>query len=351
MQIFEELRAPIQPLDIEATTRAKRRQNSLTKPDGSLGLLEKIAIDLAAMQSTEQPVVDRISIHIFAADHGIVEESVSAFPQSVTGEMVRNFLNGGAAINVIANQLGARLEIIDVGIKVALPQHPGLIVSRAGSSTENFIRQAAMKKDQLSNALSTGRESVNRALANRAQLFIGGEMGIANTTAASALACALLEQSPDQLVGPGTGLDSKGIQHKKQVVQQALNFHKRSSNNPYLILQNLGGFEIAALVGAYIQCAQYGLPILIDGFICSVAALLASKISPGSTNWFVYAHKSHEPGHQIVLKALNAEPLLDLSMRLGEASGAGVAVPLLRMACALHNGMATFHQAQVSSAC
>lgn len=349
MQIIESLSAPVRLLDSGKASQALQRQNTLTKPNGSLGLLETMAIKLAAMQSTDTPAVDRVVISIFAADHGIAAEGVSAYPQAVTGEMVRNFLNGGAAINVIARQLNASLEVIDAGIAVAIPNRD-LIISRAGASTANFLQQAAMQKDQLNLALASGQEAVNRALRNRCELFVGGEMGIANTTSASTIACALLEETPDQLVGPGTGLNEDGIRHKKKVVQQALDLHQLNPADPIRILQYIGGFEIAALTSAFIHCAQHGLPVLIDGFICSVAALLAAKINPGSENWFIYAHKSHEPGHQAVLKALNADPILDLSMRLGEASGAGVTVPLLRMACALHNGMATFEQAQVSSA-
>ena len=205
-----------------------------------------------------------------------------------------------------------------------------------------------MEDESLIEALNVGRE---RALASRAdgsRLFIGGEMGIANTTSASALACALLDLPADRLAGPGTGLDRAGIEHKTAVIEQALRLHAGHIRSPWQALRRLGGLEIAALAGAYIGCAQQGLPVLVDGFISSVAALAASRLLPGADDWFLYAHSSAEPGHRAILEALAAEPLLDLGLRLGEGSGAAVAVPLLRQACALHNGMATFAEAGVS---
>ncbi|MCF6250306.1 MAG: nicotinate-nucleotide--dimethylbenzimidazole phosphoribosyltransferase [Methylococcaceae bacterium] len=328
--------------------KALNKQAQLTKPLGSLGLLENIAVRLAALQKTEQPAIEKVWVSVFAADHGIAEESVSAFPQVVTTEMVKNFANESAAINVLSRFVNADFEVIDVGL-LAATDISGIIVERAGNGTANFAKQAAMTEEQLRKALTTGKSAVERAKKQQSQLFIGGEMGIANTTSASAIAVALTGLPVAQLTGAGTGLDDAAIQHKAKVIQQSLILHQKFLENPLKVLQYLGGFEIAALLGAYIFSAQQGLPVLIDGFICSVAALLAVKINPETKSWFFYAHRSQEKGHQIVLEQLQANPLLDLNMRLGEGSGAVAAVPLLQMACKLHNEMATFEQAEITT--
>lgn len=334
--------------DQRAGDAARARQAELTKPPGSLGRLEQLAIRIAALQGTSLPSVERVQIAVFAADHGIADEGVSAFPQAVTGEMVRNFARGGAAINVLAHQLGATLEVIDVGTVSDPGELPGVIPARVASGTANFRRQAAMTPEQLAAALNAGRAAAERAVAANAQLFIGGEMGIANTTSASAVAVALLGAAPADLVGPGTGLDTAGVRHKAEVIQAALDHHALNGD-ALSVLAAVGGFEIAALSGAFMTCGQRRLPILVDGFIASVAALVALRQVPALAPWLIPAHRSAEPGHDRVLAALDLEPpLLDLGMRLGEGSGAATAVPLLRTACALHAGMATFADAAIS---
>lgn len=344
---------PCPTLNASYHERALERQSQLTKPPGSLGILEEIAIHLANLQQKDKPSVDRIAISVFAADHGVVEEGVSAFPQEVTAQMVLNFLSGGAAISVLANQLDATLEVIDVGILNALPEQAGLIIQRAGDGTANSSKEPAMSQKQLEIAFQAGFDAIERAVKNNAQLFIGGEMGIGNTTSAAALYCALLDLTPEQATGAGTGLDAFGIQHKVQVVQHVINMHKACENNPIEWLRCVGGFEVAALTGAYIHAAQSGLPVLVDGFISSVAALCAARIKPEISEWLFFSHVSAEQGHRLVLEQLlesfNQTPLLDLGMRLGEGSGAAVAVPLLRSACALHNEMATFAEAAVAT--
>lgn len=328
---------------------ARQRQASLTKPPGALGRLEDIAIDLAALQCKLKPQVERVHITVFAADHGVAAEGVSAFPQSVTAEMIRNFANGGAAISVAARSLGAKLAVVNLGT-AADPGHlPSVRNRHVGPGTANFTQQPAMTRAQLAAAFSAGRESVEEAAQAAADLYIGGEMGIANTTSATAIASVLLEMAPASLSGPGTGLDAEGVSHKATVVEKALALHRSTITDSTEALICVGGFEIAALAGAYIACAQTGLPVLVDGFISSVAALAAVRLNEGVRPWLFFSHHSAEPGHAAVLNALNAQPLLDLRMRLGEGSGAAVAVPLLRMACALHQQMATFDEAQVSS--
>lgn len=337
-----------QALDMTARSQAQARQQQLTKPAGSLGQLEQLAIALAAMQGSQRPQVEQLWISIFAGDHGVVAEGVSAYPQAVTGQMLRNFVSGGAAISVLAKQLGATLEVIDLGIAVPLEPLAGVRHLPIGPGTENFAHASAMTADQLRLALDVGRSSVQQAQEAGSQLFIGGEMGIGNTTSATAMACVLLECSALALAGPGTGLDSAGVARKAEVIEIALALHRSSISEPFEILQRLGGFEIAALTGAYIACAQQGITVLVDGFICSVAALLAVRLNPACRDWLLFAHSGAEPGHQRVLQALQAEPLLDLGLRLGEGSGAALAVPLLRLACSLHNDMATFTEAAVA---
>ena len=339
---------PCQPIDTQAVEQAQARQQQLTKPAGSLGRLESLAVQLAGLQGQVKPNLDQVWIAIFAGDHGVVAEGVSAFPQEVTGQMLLNFVSGGAAISVLARQLGARLEVVDLGTVTPTLNLPGVRHLNIGAGTANFVQGSAMTRAQGELALQAGRDSALRAVAAGAQLFIGGEMGIGNTTAASALACALLDCPVGQLTGPGTGLDPAGVNHKAQVIERALALHGAQRSDALQTLFNLGGFEIAALVGAYLACAQEGVAVLVDGFICSVAALLAVRLNPQARPWLLFGHRGAEPGHRHVLETLAAEPVLELGLRLGEGSGAALAVPVLRLACDLHGQMATFAEAAVA---
>jgi nicotinate-nucleotide--dimethylbenzimidazole phosphoribosyltransferase len=321
------------------------RQQQLTKPAGSLGLLEQVAVDFAGWQQREIAQLDNIQICVFAGDHGVVEEGVSAFPQVVTGEMVRNFVSGGAAISVIARHISASFSVVNMGLVARLDGVADVINCSIAQGTNNFSKATAMDSDQMANALQAGAEQIN----SDTELFIGGEMGIGNSTSAAAIVSAVLGLSEDQTVGKGTGVDEAGLASKRAVIKQAIILHKQRLTTPEGILTCLGGFEIAALVGAYIRCAQLGVPILIDGYISSAAALLACEFNPSARSWMLFAHRSQEPGHEYILAALKASPLLDLQLRLGEGSGAGVALPLVKMALALHESMATFEQAQVSN--
>ena len=334
---------PIQHPDRVAAEEAARRQETLTKPPGSLGELETLAIRLAGLQRRSRPVVERITIAVFAGDHGVAANGVSAFPQAVTAEMVRNFARGGAAISVLARQLGATLEVIDLGTVGDTSDVEGITHIGLGAGAADFTVAPAMTTAQRDAALDAGRAAVGDA-----DLFIGGEMGIGNTTAAAAVACALLQLPPSRLAGPGTGVDAEGVRRKAEIISKGLARHDIRPDAPFAALRCLGGFEIAALVGAYIAAGQRGVPVLVDGFISSVAALVAVRLRPELAPWLIYSHRSAEPGHALVLEALEAAPLLDLGMRLGEGSGAAVAVSLLRQACALHNEMATFAEAAVS---
>ena len=340
---------PAKAIDQTARAQAQARQQVLTKPSGSLGQLEQLAIELAGMQGRELPQVDAVSICVFAGDHGIAAEGVSAYPQAVTGQMLANFVNGGAAISVLVRSLGAHMQVIDLGTATALPELAGVKHLALGKGTANFAHTRAMSTEQCSAALAAGRDAALQADVPKSQLFIGGEMGIANTTSATALACALLDCPVVDLTGPGTGLDHAGVLHKIAVIEAALVLHRPQLADPLAILQCLGGFEIAALVGAYLAAAQAGITVLVDGFICSVAALLAVRLNPSCRAWLLFAHQGAEPGHARVLQALEAAPLLQLGLRLGEGSGAALATPLLQMACKLHGEMATFDQAAVAN--
>ncbi|MFL0809190.1 MAG: nicotinate-nucleotide--dimethylbenzimidazole phosphoribosyltransferase [Agarilytica sp.] len=326
--------------------KARHHQNNLTKPQGSLGKLEELAISFCAYQQTLRPEINNICVRVFAGDHGVCAQNISAFPQSVTAQMVDNFRHGGAAISVLSRELGADFSVINMGV-VNTPTSDNAVTEdfiRAG--THDFTERAAMDLDECYKALDSGRKHVR----NDADLFIGGEMGIGNTTSASAILALLLELEPKNTVGPGTGLAREAIEHKCAVIERSIQRHSAHTKAPLQALQYFGGFEITALAGAYISCGQKGIPVLVDGFISTAAALAAAKINPSITPWFIFSHMSAEPGHIHTLNFFGAKPLLDLNMRLGEGSGAAVAVPLIKTAIALHNNMASFESAGVSVA-
>lgn len=334
--------------DQNMVAAARAHQLQLTKPAGALGQLENIAISFAGMQGTVHPEVNQIQIAVFAGDHGVTEEKVSAYPQAVTAQMLENFAQGGAAINVLANELSARLSVVDVGVNAPASTSNKIINKRIIDGTANFCKHVAMSFDALERSLEVGRDIARQGLDDGMQLFIGGEMGIGNTTSATALAASLLEMSVRQLTGAGSGLNEKEIAHKCLVIDQALYFHRDEAVTPLDKLRCFAGVEIVALVGAYIFCAQNRVPVLVDGFIASVAAIYAQALNSGVRDWLLFSHKSKEPGHAHVLQSLQATPLIDLQMRLGEGSGAAVVVSIIKLALALHNNMATFSHAGVS---
>ncbi|MFT7388716.1 MAG: nicotinate-nucleotide--dimethylbenzimidazole phosphoribosyltransferase [Candidatus Endobugula sp.] len=348
---------PARAIDLSFRDRARAHQQQLTKPAGSLGQLEVYAEMFAGWQSTIHPHVEHIYIAVFAGDHGVCQQNISAFPQAVTTQMIANFLDGGAAISVLSRHLNAAFVVCNTGTVKPLPDHyiahPQWVDKHIAYGTADLSLHAAMTLVQLADALAAGCSVVDEACSQYSsdqplQLFIGGEMGIGNTTSASALCAALLELPSIDVVGPGTGVDARGLLHKQSVIDAALLLHKAILNEPCEILRCLGGLEIAALVGSYIRCAQLGIPILVDGFICTAAALMAVKLNPSVRHWMLFSHCSAEPGHRIALNVLSAEPILDLGLRLGEGSGAAIAVPILQSALLLHNTMATFEQAGVN---
>ena len=328
---------------------ARERQSQLTKPPGSLGRLEELAIALAALQATDRPRAVAAPIILFAGDHGVTAQNISAFPAAVTVEMLRNFASGGAAVAVLARELGVPLMVVDAGT-LATDPIAGVVSDKTRRGTRDFTVEAAMTADDRDEALAAGRRAVETA--GPADLVLFGEMGIGNTTSAAAIACALLGKPPAEIAGAGTGLDQAGIAHKIDVIARGLARHElegSSAPDARRVLETVGGLEIAALVGAIVAAAQRGSPVLVDGFIVTVAALAATRLNPSVRPWLLFAHRSAERGHAAVLAALAAEPILDLGLRLGEGSGAASALAVLRLACALHNGMATFAEAAVSN--
>ncbi|MGX1321458.1 nicotinate-nucleotide--dimethylbenzimidazole phosphoribosyltransferase [Bradyrhizobium sp. USDA 377] len=321
------------------------RQAQLTKPTGALGRLEQLAIELAGLQASEQPRAARVPIIIFAGDHGIVAQGVSAYPQAVTIAMMANFASGGAAISVLARELGSNLEVVDAGTLAAAM--PDIITDKPRHGTRDFSVEAALTPAELAFAFEAGQRAVARAEASRPDLLIFGEMGIGNTTTSAAIAASLLGISAEEIAGSGTGVDAAGRAHKARVIDAAIARHGVAGAPPEKILCAVGGLEIAAIAGAIIAAAQRRIPVLIDGFIVSVAALAAVRLNPSCQPFLLPSHQSAEQGHRLVLRALNVQPLISLDLRLGEGSGAAIALPLVRSACALHNGMATFAQANV----
>lgn len=336
--------------DVSAVHReaALSRQAQLTKPTGALGRLEQVAVHLAGLQRAEQPRAARVPIIIFAGDHGIVAQGVSAYPQEVTIAMMANFASGGAAISVLARELGASLEVVDAGTLAQSPL-PGIVTDKPRCGSRDFSLEAALEPAELAFAFDCGKRAVLRAEAGQPDMLILGEMGIGNTTASAAIASALLGVTAEEIAGSGTGVDAAGRARKARLIDAALARHSLTAQGVAAekILCAVGGLEIAAICGAIIAAAQRRIPILVDGFIVSVAALAAVRINPSCQPFLLPSHQSAEQGHHMVLRALNVHPLVSLDLRLGEGSGAAIALPLVRLACALHNGMATFAQANV----
>jgi nicotinate-nucleotide--dimethylbenzimidazole phosphoribosyltransferase len=325
---------------------AQRVLDQKTKPVGSLGQIEHIAVQLCVLQNTLNPCVDPVRVLIFAADHGVSSEGVSLYPAAVTAQMMHNFAGGGAAICVLAKQIGASLKLIDVGVDADLSTLEGITHAKVRLGSGNIAIEDAMSEAELASALEVGRSAVKQAALDSIKALILGEMGIANTTAAAALQCALLGLPPEQVVGAGTGVTSGQLEHKRTVVARALARAGKCSARE--ALRKLGGLEIAALTGAILEAQAQRIPVLLDGFIVTAAALAANAISAAnpSHNLF-FAHQSAEIGHQHALAELGAKPLLNLGLRLGEASGAALAFPLLRAAAAIVSEMASFESAGV----
>ena len=336
----------IAPLDDVLRKRLQHVIDHKTKPPGSLGQLEAVALQVGLIQHTERPVVQRPVMIVFAGDHGIAAEGVSPYPQAVTAQMVANFLAGGAAINAFSGVAQSTLEIVDAGVASPLPLSDRLVSLPVARGTRNFATEPAMTRDEAMAALAAGAARV-RLHASLGTNVIGfGEMGIANTSSAACLMSRLLGVPIDACVGRGTGLDDQGLAHKRAVLGRALVKHSHAIA-PLDVLATFGGFEIAMMTGAYLAAASERMTILVDGFIATAALLVAERIAPGVRDYCVFSHTSHEAGHRRMLEHFGAKPLLALDLRLGEGTGAALALPLVRAAAAFLTEMASFESAGV----
>lgn len=343
------MKTSISPPDQNSLAAARTRQNQLTKPPGSLGILEDVACRFAAWQGKAIPEKLAPAINVFAADHGVCAEGVSAFPSAVTPEMVKNFVSGGAAINTLAKCIDASLAVVDVGVDADIAALP-IVHAKIRRGSRNLMREAAMTAEETEAALATGAAQARQAIEAGATLLIAGEMGIGNTTPSAALVCQLAGFTPADIVGRGTGIDDSRWTHKCHVVEQAIQRVSGRQLTATEVLSELGGLEIAAMTGYYLEGARLGVPSLLDGFISSAAALVGCHIDPALSDWLLASHRSQENGHGMAMQALNLKPMIDCHLRLGEGSGAAACVPLLQMALALHAGMSTFDQAGIPGA-
>jgi nicotinate-nucleotide--dimethylbenzimidazole phosphoribosyltransferase len=326
--------------------RATARQARLTKPAGSLGRLEDLSIRLAGMTGQLDPPLRRAVVFTLAADHGVSAEGVSAYPREVTPQMVLNFLSGGAAINVLAREVGARVVVADMGVDADLPAHEGLLAVKVRRGTESITRGPAMSEAEAIRAIDAGRQMVRE---EDPDVALTGDMGIGNTTVSAALICALTGLEPAVVVGRGTGVDDEGLRRKQAAVARALEVNEKAiRRGPLAALAAVGGLEIAGLVGVILQAAEMRRPVIIDGYISGAAALTATAMDSRARDYMIASHRSQELGHKAVLDRLELLPLLDLDLRLGEGTGAALALPLVRASVRLLNDMATFGEAGVS---
>ena len=335
--------------DASAGLHAQRRLDELTKPAGSLGRLEELARRLAEISGVCPPVIADPVIFTLAADHGVAAEGVSAYPQIVTTQMVENFLRGGAAINVLARHAGARVVVADFGVAVAPGVHPSLRSFRIGAGTRNMCREPAMTRDEAQSAIEFGIVLVESERPRGLDLIGTGEMGIGNTSAASAIIAAFTGAAVQDVTGPGTGVDEDGRRRKVHAIERALHLNRPDPADALDVLSKVGGFEIAGLVGVMLAGAAHRIPVIVDGFIASAAALAAVRLAPAARYCLLASHRSAEPGHRHALAALGLDPYLDLGMRLGEGTGAALCIDLARAAVKVLSEMATFKSAGVST--
>src|SRR5579859_1492434 len=348
MQQILDRAASVTPLDTAAMELARSRQQQLTKPAGSLGRLEDIAIQIAGITRQPLPNVKQKAVIIMAGDHGVTKEGVSAYPSAVTPQMVYNFLRGGAAINILAHHIGTKVIVVDVGVAADL-SHPDLLSRKAASGTANMVLEPAMTQAQMLEAIKVGIDVFDTQLDQGIDLVATGDMGIGNTTAASAIAAVLLQKPAALVTGRGTGIDDQQLAHKIQVIEQAIQRNVPDPQQPLDVLMKVGGLEIAGLVGVIIAAASRRVPVVIDGFISGAAALVAVELNPLIGAYLIAGHVSVEQGHRFILEKLGLSPLLDLQLRLGEGTGAVLAMSIIEAALRTHCEMATFADAGVST--
>ncbi len=348
MPTIAELVSNITDVDREAMDQAGRRQDSLTKPRGSLGKLEELSVRLAGIYRTSRPSIARKAVFTMAADHGVTAEGVSAYPSAVTAQMVLNFARGGAAINVLSRFAGAEVTIVDMGVASALDWPECVARCSKGSGTRNMARGPAMTRTEAESAVTRGAELALKAIDNGVNAVAVGDMGIGNTTAASAVASAVTRRPVSSVTGRGTGIDDASLGKKIRAIERALEVNSVDASDGIDVLSKVGGFEIAGMVGVMLGAASRSIPVFLDGFVSGSAALVAGIVCPKSKEYMIAAHLSAEPGHKYVLEHLGLVPLLDLNMRLGEGTGAVLAFLIADAACRILNEMATFEDAGVS---
>jgi len=348
MKRIIEVTGNIRPLDEAAQRAAREHQNQLTKPPGSLGRLEELAVKIAGITGNARPSLTRKAIIVLAADHGVAAEGVSAYPQAVTAQMVQNFLHGGAAINVLARRAGARVVVGDLGVAAELPPHPELVAHKIAYGTQNMAQGAAMTTDEAIAAISAGIAIVETEWTRGLDLVGTGDMGIGNTTASSAIVAALTGTPVRDVTGRGTGIDEAGWQRKVALIERAIHVNQPNPSDPLDVLRKVGGYEIAGLVGVILGSAAHRVPVIVDGFISGAAALIATELCPPVRDYLIAAHNSVEIGHRAMLAHMDLVPLLHLDLRLGEGTGAALAMQLVDDAVAVLNEMATFAEAGVA---
>jgi nicotinate-nucleotide--dimethylbenzimidazole phosphoribosyltransferase len=350
MGLLESTMAEIEPVDEHAMAEARARQARLTKPPGSLGRLEGLSIQVAGIQRRLRPEVARKAIFVMAADHGVVAQGVTAYPQAVTAQMVANFAAGGAAINVLARHIGARVVIVDMGVACDVVGCDGLVSRKVAYGTRDLSCGPAMSREEARRAVEAGIEVLEGELGRGLDLVGTGDMGIGNTTASAAIIAAFTGRAPASVAGRGTGIDDEGLARKVAVLERALACNQPDAADALDVLSKVGGFEIGGLAGVIIAAAAHRIPVVIDGVISGAAALVAVGLAPQVRDYLIAGHLSVEPGHQAALAHMGLEPLLDLEMRLGEGTGAALAMGVVEAAVKALNEMATFEDAGVSGA-
>jgi nicotinate-nucleotide--dimethylbenzimidazole phosphoribosyltransferase len=348
MHEIQELIRRILPLDDVTMQEARERQDQLTKPPGSLGRLEELSVKLAGITGQSRPRFPRKAVLVLAADHGVAAAGVSAYPQAVTAQMVLNFLAGGAAINVLARQAGARVIVADLGVASDLPEHPNLVRKKIGYGTRNMVEGPAMTVDEALAAVVAGRELVEAEIARGLDLVATGDMGIGNTTASSAIVATITGAPIRDVTGRGTGIDDDGWTRKVEAIERACALNRPDPANPIDVLAKVGGFEIGGLMGVILGASAARVPVIVDGFISGAAALLATELCPTARDYLIAAHNSVEIGHRVLLERMELVPLLNLNLRLGEGTGAAMAMHLIDAAAAILDEMGTFGEAGVS---
>lgn len=338
----------IPEIDLKKREEAALRQDMLTKPRGSMGLLENLSVDIAGMTGVLAPKLANRSVFLMAADHGIAREGVSPYPAEVTAQMVMNFLNHGAAVNVLTRQSHSDVRIVDIGVNYDFPESEGLIIRKVAHGTANMLKGPAMTEKQAEDAIRIGMDVLNEAADQGLELAAIGEMGIGNTTAASAITSVLCGRPVSEVTGRGTGLDDEGLQRKVQIIEQVLQERCPDPDDPMDILCKVGGLEIAGMAGVTIAAAARRIPLVMDGLISTAAAAIAAALVPGVKDYLIAGHRSPEIGHRWLLEKLGKQPLLQLNMRVGEGTGAALAFNLIDAANNILRDMATFESAGIS---